>query len=172
MQNNEILELSTSAWREKVYIETIDYNIRFPKIYSTYSINKVFNSAIINENINFILYNMVANKILKNVLYDIYDINYIVTFPISIIEKKEKLNRLFEIIDNEMVKNNIVINIKYSDYKNNKELFNEYISLGYNLSLELDDSFEYTENNLIWLSIFKYVLGNSELIPQDKLIER
>ena len=115
---------------------------------------------------------MVANKILKNVLYDIYDINYIVTFPISIIEKKEKLNRLFEIIDNEMVKNNIVINIKYSDYKNNKELFNEYISLGYNLSLELDDSFEYTENNLIWLSIFKYVLGNSELIPQDKLIER
>ena len=46
------------------------------------------------------------------------------------------------------------------------------ISLGYNLSLELDDSFEYTENNLIWLSIFKYVLGNSELIPQDKLIER
>ena len=52
------------------------------------------------------------------------------------------------------------------------QLFNEYISLGYNLSLELDDSFEYTENNLIWLSIFKYVLGNSELIPQDKLIER
>ena len=31
---------------------------------------------------------------------------------------------------------------------------------------------KYTENNLIWLSIFKYVLGNSELIPQDKLIER
>ena len=47
-------------------LSTIDYNIRFPKIYSTYSINKVFNSAIINENINFILYNMVANKILKN----------------------------------------------------------------------------------------------------------
>ena len=171
-ESNDFILNEEKTNNKKVYIETIDYNIRFPKIYSTYSINKVFNSAIINENINFILYNMVANKILKNVLYDIYDINYIVTFPISIIEKKEKLNRLFEIIDNEMVKNNIVINIKYSDYKKNKELFNEYISLGYNLSLELDDSFEYTENNLIWLSIFKYVLGNSELIPQDKLIER
>ena len=170
-ESNDFILNEEKTNNKKVYIETIDYNIRFPKIYSTYSINKVFNSAIINENINFILYNMVANKILKNVLYDIYDINYIVTFPISIIEKKEKLNRLFEIIDNEMVKNN-VINIKYSDYKKNKELFNEYISLGYNLSLELDDSFEYTENNLIWLSIFKYVLGNSELIPQDKLIER
>lgn len=171
-ESNEFILNDEKTSNKKVYIETIDYNIRFPKIYSTYSINKVFNSAIINENINFILYNMVANKILNNVLYDIYDINYIVSFPISIIEKKEKLNRLFEIIDNEMVKNNIVINIKYSDYIKNKELFNEYISLGYNLSLELDDSFEYTENNLIWLSIFKYVLGNSELIPQDKLIER
>ena len=27
MQNNEILELTTSAWREKVYIETAEYVI-------------------------------------------------------------------------------------------------------------------------------------------------
>ena len=156
----------------KVFIESIDYNIKFPKIYSTYSINKVFNTGVINENINFILYNMVANKILQNVLYNIYDIYYIVSFPLSIIEKKDKLSRLFEIIDNDMIKNNIVINIKYSDYEKNKELFNEYISNGYNLSLELDDSFEYTEKNLIWLSIFKFILGNSELIAKNKLIER
>lgn len=156
----------------KVFIENINYNIKFPKIYSTYSINKVFNSGVIYENINFILYNIVSKKILENVLDNIFDIYYIVSFPISIIEKKDKLNRLFEIIDNEMIKNNIVINIKYSDYINNKKVFNDYISLGYNLSLELDDSFEYTEKNLIWLSVFKYILGNSELIPKDKLIER
>ena len=28
MQNNEILELSTSAWREKVYIETTEHIIK------------------------------------------------------------------------------------------------------------------------------------------------
>lgn len=36
MQNNEILELSTSAWREKVYIETTEHIIKgyvfMPKI--------------------------------------------------------------------------------------------------------------------------------------------
>ena len=36
MDNNEILELTTSAWREKVYIETAEYIIRgyvfMPKI--------------------------------------------------------------------------------------------------------------------------------------------
>ena len=68
-ESNDFILNEEKTSNKKVYIETIDYNIRFPKIYSTYSINKVFNSAIINENINFILYNMVANKILKNVLY-------------------------------------------------------------------------------------------------------
>ena len=28
MENNEILELTTSAWREKVYIETEEYIIK------------------------------------------------------------------------------------------------------------------------------------------------
>ena len=28
MENNEILELSTSAWREKVYIETAEFIIK------------------------------------------------------------------------------------------------------------------------------------------------
>ena len=28
MENNEILELTTSAWREKVYIETAEYIIK------------------------------------------------------------------------------------------------------------------------------------------------
>lgn len=36
MENNEILELTTSAWREKVYIETAEYIIKgyvfMPKI--------------------------------------------------------------------------------------------------------------------------------------------
>lgn len=36
MENNEILELTTSAWREKVYIETAEYVIKgyvfMPKI--------------------------------------------------------------------------------------------------------------------------------------------
>lgn len=171
-ESKEFILNDEKTSNRKVFIENINYNIKFPKIYSSYSINKVFKSDIINENINFILYNMVANKILENVICSIYDIYFIVPFPISIIEKKDKLNRLFEIIDNDVIKNNIVINIKYADYIKNKELFNEYISLGYNLSLELDEVFEYTEKNLIWLSAFKYVLGNSELIPHDKLIER
>ena len=54
MENNEILELSTSAWREKVYIETAEFIIKgyvfMPKIGKK---NRLL-SEILNTNKQFI----------------------------------------------------------------------------------------------------------------------
>ena len=54
MENKEILELTTSAWREKVYIETSEHIIRgyvfMPKIGKK---NRLL-SEILNTNKNFI----------------------------------------------------------------------------------------------------------------------
>ena len=54
MENNEILELTTSAWREKVYIETPEHVIKgyvfMPKIGKK---NRLL-SEILNTNKNFI----------------------------------------------------------------------------------------------------------------------
>ena len=54
MQNQEILELTTSAWREKVYIETTEHIIMgyifMPKIGKR---NRIL-SEVLNSNKNFI----------------------------------------------------------------------------------------------------------------------
>ena len=54
MENNEILELTTSAWREKVYIETTEHIIRgyifMPKIGKK---NRLL-SEVLNGNKNFL----------------------------------------------------------------------------------------------------------------------
>lgn len=54
MENKEILELSTSAWREKVYIETTEHIIRgyifMPKIGKK---NRLL-SEVLNGNKNFL----------------------------------------------------------------------------------------------------------------------
>lgn len=54
MENNEILELTTSAWREKVYIETTEYIIKgyvfMPKIGKR---NRLL-SEVLNTNKQFI----------------------------------------------------------------------------------------------------------------------
>ena len=55
MENNEILELTTSAWREKVYIETAEYIIKgyvfMPKIGKKTRLL----SEILNTNKQFII---------------------------------------------------------------------------------------------------------------------
>ena len=156
---------------KNVYFTNINYAIAFPKIYSNYSINKVYNSSIITEDMHFILYNMISVLILKNVINNNFDEFYIVTFPLSIILKKDKLNRLINVLRSDIIKNNIVINIKYEDYLNNKDLMDSYIKEGFKFSLELDDKFEFNDNNLIWLEIFSYVYGTqNSLIDKNKLI--
>lgn len=156
---------------KNVYFTNINYDIAFPKIYSNYSINKVYNSSIITEDMHFILYNMISVLILKNVINNNFDEFYIVTFPLSIILKKDKLNRLINVLRSDIIKNNIVINIKYEDYLNNKDLMDSYIKEGFKFSLELDDKFEFNDNNLIWLEIFSYVYGTqNSLIDKNKLI--
>lgn len=156
---------------KNVYFTNINYAIAFPKIYSNYSINKVYNSSIITEDMHFILYNMISVLLLKNVINNNFDEFYIVTFPLSIILKKDKLNRLINVLRSDIIKNNIVINIKYEDYLNNKDLIDSYIKEGFKFSLELDDKFEFNDNNLIWLEIFSYVYGTqNSLIDKNKLI--
>ena len=156
---------------KNVYFTNINYDIAFPKIYSNYSINKVYNSSIITEDMHFILYNMISVLILKNVINNNFDEFYIVTFPLSILLKKDKLNRLINVLRSDIIKNNIVINIKYEDYLNNKDLMDSYIKEGFKFSLELDDKFEFNDNNLIWLEIFSYVYGTqNSLIDKNKLI--
>ena len=156
---------------KNIYFTNIKYDITFPKIYSNYSINKVYNSPIIDEDVHFILYNMVSIIILKNVINNNYDEVYIVTFPLSIILKKDKLNRLINVINSDIIKNNLVINIKYTDYLNNKDLIDLYIKEGIKFSLELDDKFEFNDKNLIWLELFSYIYGTqNSLIDRNKLI--
>ena len=76
--------------------------VKFNKIYSDYSIDKVYNEGIVNEQKIFILYYLSSLLILKNVINGEYDKNYIVDFPISIFDKEQKLNRLINIIDNKL----------------------------------------------------------------------
>lgn len=158
---------------KNVYFTDLSYNINFPKIYSEYSINKVYKSKIVNEDKIFIIYNLINKQILDNAIKGIYNINYIVDFPLSIFEKNDKLNRLFNTIDDEIVKENIIIKLKYSDYLSYKNEIIDYIKNGYKFAIELDETFDYKETSKIWLEIFKYIIvdkSNTYSIDEKKII--
>ena len=104
------------------------------------------------------MYYLTSKLILENVIKGKFDEDYIVDFPISIFEKEQKLNRLINVIDNELIKNNIIIRFKYNDYQLNKEKINTWIKEGFQVAVEIDDKYNYDEKSKIWLDIFKYII--------------
>lgn len=154
--------------KKNAYFVELEHNVKFNKIYSDYSINKVYNTGIVYEDRMIITYHLASNLILKDKVKGNFKNKYLVSFPVSIFNKKEKNNRLFHIINDEIIKNNLVITFIYSDYLDNKETIDDLIKEGYLIGIILDDKFENTEKNMIWLSIFEYIIPNDQVMLDSK----
>lgn len=148
--------------KKNVYFVELKNNIKFKKIYSSYSINKVYNSGLVNEQKDFIIYYQISIEILKNAIIGNFNQEYIVDFPLSILEKKQKTIRLFNTINNEMIKNNLILKFTYSSYLENKDQINEWIKEGYKVAIIIDEKYNYEEQQKMWLEIFNYIIVDQE----------
>ena len=154
------LELKSTNIKN-VYNVLLSYNIKFPKIYSSYSINRVFKSDIISEDMCFIEYNMISKIVLDNIINKEYNKEYLVDFPFIITSKKEKTNRLLNIITNDLIREN-VIKVTYEYYTKYKSFISDLIKDGVKFAVIIDDTFDYEESSIIWLNIFTYIITNKD----------
>lgn len=155
------LELKSTNIKN-VYNVLLSYNIKFPKIYSSYSINRVFKSDIISEDMCFIEYNMISKIVLDNIINKEYNKEYLVDFPFIITSKKEKTNRLLNIITNDLIRENVIIKVTYEYYTKYKSFISDLIKNGVKFAVIIDDTFDYEESSIIWLNIFTYIITNKE----------
>ena len=109
--NNFILSFQKTNIKRLENI-SIDYDIKFPKLYSEYAIDKVFNSGVIGEDKIFIEYYLVCSNILKKIIAGDFSFNYLVDFDINMRDKKNKWSWMLNIVDNEIVKENLSFKIK------------------------------------------------------------
>lgn len=162
------LELKSTNIKN-VYNVLLSYNIKFPKIYSSYSINRVFKSDIISEDMCFIEYNLISKIVLDNILNKEYLKEYLVDFPFIITSKKEKTNRLLNIITNDLIRENVIIKVTYEYYTKYKSFISDLIKDGVKFAVIIDDTFDYEESSIIWLNIFTYIITNKDdVISFDK----
>lgn len=155
------LELKSTNIKN-VYNVLLSYNIKFPKIYSSYSINRVFKSDIISEDMCFIEYNLISKIVLDNILNKEYLKEYLVDFPFIITSKKEKTNRLLNIITNDLIRENVIIKVTYEYYTKYKSFISDLIKDGVRFAVIIDDTFDYEESSIIWLNIFTYIITNKD----------
>lgn len=153
--------------KRNVFNSCLESNMKFPKIYSEYAINKMFNSNEIKEQKLFVLYPLVTIKVLEDILKGNFEKNYLLDFMINLKDKPKKFKRLLNIIDNDIVKEKVCLKVDYNDYLNNKENIYELTRNGYRIALILEGNVNLDEELLELLSIFSYVI-----ITDSKLYEK
>lgn len=159
--------------KKNVFEVKLNNGIKFNRIYSDYSINKVYNDGLVNEQKHFILYYLITREVLGNIVKGEFTKEYIINFPNSIFDKEQKLNRLINIIDDESLKNNIVLRFDYVDYLSNKDMINNWIKEGFQIAIKIDEKYNYDNNSKMWLDIFKYVIVENDkkhFFDDDKVI--
>ncbi len=141
-----------------LYDVTITQNLKFPVVYNSAVIDKIFNSSEISQRKSAVEFAFAALKVLKDVIKGDFNYKYLVKYPGGISKKKILNNKLYSILDNDMLREKVIIKIEYSNFKKEKESIYEKIRKGYKFAVILDDSFVENEDDIKLLSVFKYIL--------------
>lgn len=136
----------------------LKYSMEFPKLYSEYAIDRVFESDVISEEKMFVEYQLITLHILKDIKNCNFEKNYLLEFPEALLSNKDALNSTLNTFNNDCFKNQSVFKVKYIDYCKYGNVIKDLIKNGYLLAIELDD--EDSIDDLIIFNIFKYIIVN------------
>lgn len=143
---------------KNVYNSVLESELKFPSLYNVKAINKIFNSKEIVEDRLIVEYSYVAVQVLMDIIKGEFSKSYLVEFVPDVNEKKNNQKRLFNIIDNDIAKDKIVLKINYSDFLADKESYYAKMRLGFKYAIVIDEAFVMNDSNIRFLSIFKYII--------------
>lgn len=146
---------------KNLYDTNLYYDIKIPKLYSEYAINNVYNRGIVLENRLFVNYYMVAVNVLKDILNLDYNY-YIVSFSNSLFDKEDKLKRLFNIIDSDVMKDRIILKVYEDEFLEYRDYYLKYIKDGYKFVICLNSDSKIKNDTII--KVFSYMIDNSNIL--------
>ena len=161
------LERNTTN-RDEVIDLVLDHHLKFPKIYSSYAIERVFNQEDIGEDKLLIEYYLVTDLIIKDIKSGTTNNKYLIEFNTSLYENKEKLQKVLTITGNECYKNQAVFKIDLDDYAKYGNDIKDMIREGYKFAIYIGR--ENIDDDLVLFNAFEYIIvaKNSRYCKQAK----
>ncbi len=151
------------------YRVKLNYNFKFPELYSQESIEETFNTDLIAEDKLVVEYPMIAIKVLKDILDGNFSRMYIVDFSIDLLNKKQKTDQILKILDCQAVQDKVSFEITYQDFMDNRNQIYELIKKGFNFALKTNDSMpKIKQEELKIFNIFSCILVDENDINKNK----
>lgn len=165
----------SSTSKDNIYDVEIDHNVEFPKLYSEFAINRVFNTDDINEDKLFVEYYLITKVIINNVKACVFNNNYMLELAPSLFENKERFAELLTIASDDCFKNQTTFKISYETYAKYANEIKNMIRDGYRFAIYIEDE-EVEENDFILFNIFDLIIVNKnskyckQMEDNDKII--
>ena len=158
-----MLNFENSELRDDLFFVELLYNVKMPMRYSSQAVAQVFSEGIIAEDKLQVEYLLLSIIVIRDIVNGSFKDTYIAEFAPTLFKKKQKLDSLLSIIDNQALQSEISLNIMYSDYIKNKKSVFEYTKKGFNFTITLDNSIQNIED-VEELKMFKIVIAQKNLV--------
>ena len=158
-----MLNFENSELRDDLFFVELLYNVKMPMQYSSQAVAQVFSEGIIAEDKLQVEYLLLSIIVIRDIVNGSFKDTYIAEFAPTLFKKKQKLDSLLSIIDNQALQSEISLNIMYSDYIKNKKSVFEYTKKGFNFTITLDNSIQSIED-VEELKMFKIVIAQKNLV--------
>ena len=158
-----MLNFENSELRDDLFFVELLYNVKMPMQYSSQAVAQVFSEGIIAEDKLQVEYLLLSIIVIRDIVNGSFKDTYIAEFAPTLFKKKQKLDSLLSIIDNQALQSEISLNIMYSDYIKNKNSVFDYTKKGFNFTITLDNSIQSTED-VEELKMFKIVIAQKNLV--------
>lgn len=154
------------------YDVSLNYYFDFPEIFSHESVEQVFNTDIVAEDKLFVEYPLVCIEALKDILGGDFDKIYICDFAASLCSKKNKINQIMQIINNQAAQDKMFLKVTYDDYLNYKESIFDLVRKGFRFVLKTNaDMPKLTSEELKLLEIFSCIIVDKKDVNKYKNVK-
>lgn len=140
--------LKGKRYNGNVLVVNLGQNCNMSKLYSEYAIEKAYNSDVVFENRTFVTLLLTSSKVLSEAIALNFNNNYIVDFPVTLLDKPKKIVRYLKALDDELLRTKIHLRFKYKDYKEFKKEIRSLINQDYSVALELDETYDINFDDL------------------------
>lgn len=170
--NSDIFYIKSSKLKKDSHYLRVDIKnkIKFPDLYSQDAILKVGMKPVIHEDITLIGYGMICVAIINDLISGNFDSLYFLELPKSFFDKKTKLARLLNVIDNQFIVEKLRLVVTYECFVRYRTYILELMRKGFIFAIYLDESFDYSSENIEYLVTFdKILMLNGKYYYKDML---
>ena len=160
--DSKVFVLEAEELDKNLYYAKLNNTISFPDLYSAGAIEKAKEKDSIAEDLTSIAFLQTSLKIINDLIACDFDNEYIVDLPKSYFTKKTKIKGLFNIIDNTFVQDRLRVAIDFATFQRYKSYVMEYMRSGFVFAIKLDDTFDYSSENIEFLELFDRIIMSSD----------